>query len=139
MKNILSAKLDCVREYKSLMLNSKGLIVEAVPGERFWSCGLSKADVYQQRSWSGDNMMGKLHMELRAEIQLIQSIIMAQQNHMSQQCKSYSNIDDIYFNLEHAQVTIFTKSAKCAYAFADDFAVPRKAVRVVTGSNYLGS
>ena len=45
------------------------LIVEAVPGDVYWSCGLDKeaASKTDPKHFPGQNMLGKLYMEIRAE------------------------------------------------------------------------
>ena len=70
MRHIIRAKAKCVPEYRQELLRTREIIVEAVPGERFWSCGLSKEElkVTTPDEWPGANTMGKLHMELKEEI-----------------------------------------------------------------------
>ena len=74
MRHIIRAKAQCVPEYGSELLRSNDIIVEAVPGDKFWSSGLSKEEVRwcSPENWPGMNMMGKLHIELRDEIKVDQ-------------------------------------------------------------------
>ena len=50
------------------------IIVEAVPGDNFWPCGLSKEEVgwWNPENWPGKNIMGNLHMELREEVKEVE-------------------------------------------------------------------
>ena len=69
MRSIIKAKAEQVDEYRrDLLTSGKNIIAEAVPGEFFWSCGLSKESIKQPEDWPGKNMMGKLHMELREKL-----------------------------------------------------------------------
>ena len=70
MKKILTSKLFHCEEYRKKLLSCNGIIVEAVPGDTFWSSGLSKEKVLTtpQKEWPGQNVMGSLHMELRDEM-----------------------------------------------------------------------
>ena len=64
MRDILIAKEKCVPEYRQHLLEAMDtLIVEAVPGDTFWSCGLSKDQLKWTTHWPGKNIMGLLHME----------------------------------------------------------------------------
>ena len=67
MREILQAKLEQCETYRRKLLACRGQIVEAVPGERFWSAGMSKDQLTQVpvNQWPGQNMLGVLHMELR--------------------------------------------------------------------------
>ena len=46
------------------------MTAEAVPGDNFWSSGLSKDQIPWTRAsnWPGRNIMGTLHMELREQL-----------------------------------------------------------------------
>lgn len=71
MKEILCEKAKQVPEFKAKLLDSKPLnMVEAVPGDYFWSCGLNKQDTLytRKRNWPGKNTLGSLLMDLRAEL-----------------------------------------------------------------------
>ena len=142
MRDILKSKLNCVSEYKQLLLHSKGVIAEAVPAERFWSCGLSKEGLFTTKSkhWPGKNKLGKLHMELREELQNMRTLLSAQQPHIQQrlQFKS-SHILDITVDIVNVNVTVFAKSVKEAYAFTDDLSLPRKLVNVIVGQTHYGT
>ena len=135
MKRILLAKLDCVSEYKQLLLNSKGLIVNATPTERFWSSGLSKLDAFQQKqvTWPGQNILGKLHMDIREELQTVRKTIASHHNHMHVACRSNRAIEAIEVDLTNVLVTVYAKNLDSAYAITDGFSIPRKVVRIVNG------
>ena len=107
MKSILKCKLECVLDYKQLLLNSKGVIVEAVVNEGFWSSGLSKEKVFQRKSddWPGKNMLGKLHMELREELRNVRNLLLAQESHLM----LYNlgpGIENIVVNIDNLEVTV---------------------------------
>ena len=71
MLDINRAKCDNIEEYYNILVNSKDvLIAEAVPGDKVWSCGLSKAHAawYKPEDWPGRNRMGQIHMLIRNEI-----------------------------------------------------------------------
>ena len=53
--------------YRKALLDAEQLIVEAVLGDTYWSCGLSNEEAIktEMRHWPGKNIMSKLHMELR--------------------------------------------------------------------------
>ena len=70
MRHIIKAKAAAVPKYRAELLAAKETIVEAVHGDLYWSCGLSKEDVRwaETRDWPGENTMGKLHMELRESL-----------------------------------------------------------------------
>ena len=70
MKDIIKAKAEQVQEVKQTLIDSGDrLIVEAVPGDVYWSCGLDKeaASKTDPKHFPGQNMLGKLYMEIRAE------------------------------------------------------------------------
>ena len=71
MRQILKAKSEQCTTYRKKLLNCKGPIVEAVPGELFWSAGLDEEDLRKtpRDRWPGQNVLGQLHMELRDELQ----------------------------------------------------------------------
>ena len=135
MKNILKAKLEYVPEYKHLLLISSGTIAEAVPCETFWSCGLSKIAVYQTKpsEWTGKNMLGILHMEVRAELKTLHSFLKSaqQQIHHKLQFELDSGIEDVSIDLENVLVTIYSRDLERAYLFTDGLLIPRQAVRVL--------
>ena len=70
MREIIRAKVHCVREYKDALLCANDIITEAVDKDRVWASGLNKEDSLATPPylWPGKNIMGKLHMELRAEL-----------------------------------------------------------------------
>ena len=68
MQHIIRSKARCVPAYKQALLSAKSTIVEAVPGEYFWSCGLNKTEALWRNDRSGKNIMGRLHMELRDQL-----------------------------------------------------------------------
>ena len=70
MKSILKAKADQLEEVKDELLGTEdNIIAEAVVGDLFWSCGLTKEEASNTDPdhWPGQNVLGKLWMELRAE------------------------------------------------------------------------
>lgn len=69
MRDILAAKEKCVPEYRQHLRNTVNtIIVEAVPGDTFWSSGLTKEQVKWTDQWPGQNIMGQLHMERAQDI-----------------------------------------------------------------------
>ena len=70
MSAIIRAKAECVPEYRRELLKCD-VIVEAVYGDNYWSCGLKTHDVpwANEKDWPGKNIMGQLHMKLREELQ----------------------------------------------------------------------
>ena len=71
MKEILCEKAKQVPEFKAKLFDSKPLnMVEAVPGDYFWSCGLDKQDTLftRKRNWPGQITLGSLMMDLRVEL-----------------------------------------------------------------------
>lgn len=72
MKDILEHKARQVPEFRDTLVNSKpNKLVEAVPGEYFWSSGLNKEDTLNTKSkyWFGRNQMGILLTEIRNNLQ----------------------------------------------------------------------
>ena len=67
MRKILRCKLRFVPQYRELLSKSTGTIVEAVPGDKFWSSGLNKREacMHDPSTYPGKNVMGQLHMEMR--------------------------------------------------------------------------
>lgn len=67
MRKILRCKLSFVPQYRELLSKSTGTIVEAVPGDKFWSSGLNKREActHDPSTYPGKNVMGQLHMEMR--------------------------------------------------------------------------
>ena len=45
MKQIIRRKFECVHRYRHELMKAKLTTVEDVPGDTFWSCGLSKEEV----------------------------------------------------------------------------------------------
>lgn len=71
MTQIIEEKAKQVPEFKTELLETKSnSIVEAVTGNLFWSCGLNKHDTLntKKRFWPGENHMGQLLTELRAQL-----------------------------------------------------------------------
>ena len=70
MRHIIQAKLESVPEYRNQLVNTRRVIAECVPGDNYWSSGLSKdLTVWcREENWPGKNIMGKLHMKLREDI-----------------------------------------------------------------------
>lgn len=67
MRRLIRAKAECCPQYRRKLMSCKGLIVEAVTSDLFWSAGMNENTLrkVKQENWPGQNMMGKLHMELR--------------------------------------------------------------------------
>ena len=72
MRDIIVAKAEYVPEYKEKLLSANQIIAEAVPDDFYWSSGLSKEEIVwvDDMNWPGQNVMGKLHMELREKIRM---------------------------------------------------------------------
>lgn len=70
MIEILAAKAYCVPEFQKALMSTEGVLVEAVPGSYFWSCGLNRENckVTPQHYWPGKNIMGELLMDLRKKL-----------------------------------------------------------------------
>ncbi len=71
MKAIIKEKVIQVKGVRECLLaTGNKVIAEAVPGDGFWSCGLSKTNATKTdpQHWPGKNVLGKLYMELRDEI-----------------------------------------------------------------------
>ena len=71
MKEIIREKVKQVPEFRNELVQSKNqTIVESVRGDFFWSSALSKDEVVmtKQKYWPGENMMGTILMDVRAEI-----------------------------------------------------------------------
>ena len=68
MRAIIRAKAESVPEYRRELLKCD-VIVEAVYGDNYWSCGLKTHDVpwTNEKDWPG-NIMGQLHMKLCEEL-----------------------------------------------------------------------
>ena len=66
MRQILKAKSEQCTTYRKKLLNCKGPIVEAVPGELFWSAGLDEEDLRKtpRDRWPGQNVLEQLHDKL---------------------------------------------------------------------------
>ena len=63
MKEILEHKCKQVPEYRETLINSKSnKLVEATPGDYFWSSELNKEDMLNTNTkyWFGQNKMGLL-------------------------------------------------------------------------------
>ena len=67
MKQIVRRKFLCVPRYRHELMTARFIIVETVPCDNFWSCVLSKKELgwWNPENWSGGNIKGNLHMELR--------------------------------------------------------------------------
>ena len=62
MRELLNAKLEQCPIYYQKLRSCKGLIVEAVPNQTFWSTGLEKEELVKlpQDQWTSENMLGKM-------------------------------------------------------------------------------
>lgn len=72
MRSIIKAKVYGNKEIKrQLMKTGNQPIAEAVQGQDFWGVGMNKAATCRTdpEIWPGTNMLGKLYMELRSELQ----------------------------------------------------------------------
>lgn len=67
MRRIIHLKYDQVPQFRAALDRSRGDILEAVPGDRYWSTGRSKDQLRAGMSWSGRNVMGRLLVQLRQE------------------------------------------------------------------------
>ena len=67
MRVIVRGKSKCVPEYRRELLKSDDIIVEAVHGDNYWSCGLRTHET--KKTGQEKNIMGQLHDELRRELQ----------------------------------------------------------------------
>ena len=69
MRGILQSRLQQSVIYQQKLNSIRGIIVEAVPGDKFWSAGLNADQVLKtaQADWPGQNVMGRLHMEMRQQ------------------------------------------------------------------------
>ena len=70
MREIIRAKLRGCPEYQQALRTSRDVIAEAVPFDRYWSAGMLPKSLVRtpMDKWPGENVMGKLHMELRKEV-----------------------------------------------------------------------
>ena len=70
MEEILSAKAECCPDFCKSLIESEGVIAEAVPGDLFWSTGLTKEQcfVVKKSAWPGKNKMGKILTALKETI-----------------------------------------------------------------------
>ena len=80
-------------------------------------------------------MMGKLHVELRDELQMLRSMIQNKETDMHYKLyhEPKSNIHDVTVDTENVLVTVYARDLKEAYAFTDAFLLPRKVVRIMIG------
>ena len=71
MQQFLRAKAKSCPEFYELLMKTDGLFAEAVPGDLYWSTGLSKTEtlVVKKASWPGKNRMGKLLNIVKESIQ----------------------------------------------------------------------
>ena len=60
MRVIIRAKSKCVPEYRRELLKSDDIIVEAVHGDNYWSCGLRTHNVpwTDDKDWPGKKLLG---------------------------------------------------------------------------------
>ena len=71
MTDIVREKVRQVQEVKDTLLHSGDrIIVEAVPGDYFWSCGLDKesAAATDPDHYPGNNVLGQIFMKIRSEL-----------------------------------------------------------------------
>lgn len=74
MRSIVRAKAESCLLFRRALLDSQGLLVEAVPGDRFWSSGLDRQAVrsVSKSQWPGANRLGLLLGELRQDLRNIE-------------------------------------------------------------------
>ena len=70
MTKALRAKFSIPKLRSYLMQTTDKILVEANPGDRYWSCGLAKENkrIANQEHWLGENKLGELLMDLRREM-----------------------------------------------------------------------
>ena len=70
LEYIVREKLDQVSVYRQALLEAEDVIIETVPGDTFWSCGLPTHEAISRApsQWPGKNVMGMIHMMLRDEL-----------------------------------------------------------------------
>lgn len=136
MQDILVAKSECVPEYRSFLLQSSGVLVEAVYGDKYWSSGLSRSEVFQTDplQWPGKNMLGILHMQLRENLKNVQELLRLKEKQMLSDATLA--ISFISVNTRELTVTIQAASEKDAYDFTDKYFVPRRIVQVFTHTSH---
>ena len=67
MSEILSEKIKSCKDFADKLMSADKVIAEGVPGELYWSTGLTQEQslMVKKSSWPGKNIMGKLLSELR--------------------------------------------------------------------------
>lgn len=70
MVEILRVKFKIPELRKLLKLTLNRVIVEASPHDNIWGVGLSELDsrIYDEKNWTGQNLLGKTLMEVRDEL-----------------------------------------------------------------------
>ena len=70
MEEVLSAKATCCPDFCNALTQSETVIAEAVPGDLFWSTGLTKEQclVVKKSAWPGKNRMGKILAALKERV-----------------------------------------------------------------------
>ena len=68
MRSILKSKLEQCARYRKRLVHCTGLIVATSTYDDFWYTGLSKTETLGGCGWSGQNMLGQLHSEMREEL-----------------------------------------------------------------------
>lgn len=135
MKGILKSKCECVSEYKQLLINSHGTLVQVDDSERFWSCGLGKVEAFKRKSseWLGSNMLGTLHMEVRTVLQAAKLLLRQTETNVARSFLhgNHHAITGVYVNTDDIVVTVYATEIRAALAFTDDLMIPRKLVRVL--------
>ena len=70
MEEVLSAKAAACPEFCNTLTCSDSVLAEAVPGDLFWSTGLTKEQclIVKKSAWPGKNRMGKILSTLKERI-----------------------------------------------------------------------
>lgn len=68
MAHVAIAKYQHVPAYRQALVDAGDIIAEAVPRDNFWSAGylVDKLRTIRVQEWPGRNMLGLLHMAVRA-------------------------------------------------------------------------
>ena len=67
MLEILSEKMKGCKDFCEELMNADKVLAEGVPGDMYWSTGLTKEQslLVKKSSWPGKNIMGKVLTEIR--------------------------------------------------------------------------
>ena len=86
MTEVLEEKIKNCKDFCDELMNADKMIAEGVPGDMYWSTGLTQEQslLVKKSSWPGKNIMGKLLSDLRENYKK-----KVKQNKLSQ--KTYRN------------------------------------------------